>query len=35
LMSAKRGTRIPLRIGRNDVRVGIDDRKVHEPRSEF
>ena len=28
-MSAKRRTRIPVRIGRDDVRVDIDDWNVH------
>jgi hypothetical protein len=32
-MSAERRTRISLGIGRNDVRMGIDDRKVHEAQS--
>jgi len=35
LMSAKRRTRISPGIGRDDVRMGIDDRKVHEAQSEF
>ena len=35
LMSAKRRTRILPGIGRDDVRMGIDDRKVHEAQFEF